>query len=154
MEENEVREVGRDQIQVLCEWDAAAAAAAGDDNNDADGEDDHDDAGEDDRDAAGEDDRDAAGEDDHDTAGEDDRDAPGEDDHDADGEDDRDDQLMLMLRTIMGKPFEHFKRRSEMMWLKFRKTSYSVESKLPRQRGMGQEGKEGNQVRCCCANAE
>ena len=62
--------------------------------------------------------------------------------------------LMLMLRTIMGKPFEHFKRRSEMMWLKFRKTSYSVESKLPRQRGMGQEGKEGNQVRCCCANAE
>ena len=44
--------------------------------------------------------------------------------------------LMLMLRTIMGKPFEHFKRRSEMMWLKFRKTSYSVESKLPRQRGM------------------
>ena len=62
--------------------------------------------------------------------------------------------LMLTLRTIMGKPFEHFKRRSEMMWLKFRKTSYSVESKLPRQRGMGQEGKEGNQVRCCCSNAE
>ena len=113
MEENEVREVGRDQIQVLCEWDAAAAAA-GDDNNDA----------------------------------------AGEDDRDADGEDGRDDQLMLMLKTIMGKPFEHFKRRSEMMWLKFRKTSYSVESKLPRQRGMGQEGKEGNQVRCCCANAE
>lgn len=38
MEENEVREVGRDQIQVLCEWDAAAAAD-GEDDKDADGDD-------------------------------------------------------------------------------------------------------------------
>lgn len=45
MEENEVREVGRDQVQVLCEWDAAAAD--GDDDNDADGEGDKDADGED-----------------------------------------------------------------------------------------------------------
>ena len=62
MEENEVREVGRDQIQVLCEWDAAAAA------------------GDDDNDAAGEDDRDADGEDGHDADGED-ADADAEDNH-------------------------------------------------------------------------
>ena len=46
MEENEVREVGRDQVQVLCEWDAAVAAD-GDDDIDADGEGDKDADGED-----------------------------------------------------------------------------------------------------------
>ena len=38
MEENKVRDVGRDQIQVLCESDAAAAAAAAADAEDDAGE--------------------------------------------------------------------------------------------------------------------
>ena len=47
---------------------------------------------------------------------------------------------------------EFFKRKYEEFKMECAKTS--VENKLPRQRGMGQEGEEGNQVRCCCGKAE